>query len=381
MTKLFQPFPLRGITLKNRLTISPMCTYRAGHDGLANDWHLMHYGRLAAGGASMVMTESITVVPEGRHCYGDIGIWNDEQIAPLKRITDFIKGQDSVPAIQLQHAGRKASSTRPWDGGARPLNDEDLRLRGEQGWITVAPSPLPYTSGVPAPRELTIPEIKALVDHYAAAAQRALKAGFEVLEVHAAHGYLLNEFLSPISNHRTDAYGGDRQNRMRFVIEVVEAARSVWPEDKPLLVRVSAVDGGEGGWDLDDTVALARELKIRGVDCIDCSSGGIDGSAVRSRVPRGPGFQVPFAERVRHEADIPTIAVGLILKPEQAAEIVDNSRADLVAIGREALRDPNWPSNARTTLEPENGYAHWADPVGWWLDKRTQSLAAFGKTI
>ena len=381
MTKLFEPFTMRGVTLKNRLMISPMCTYRADQDGMANDWHLMHYGRMAAGGAAMVMTESISVVPEGRHCYGDIGIWEDAQIAPLKRIADFIKAQDSVPAIQLQHAGRKASSTRPWDGGARPLDETDWIERGEKGWETSAPSPLPYTDGVPPPREMSIAEIHQFIDDYAAAVKRAAQAGFEVLEVHAAHGYLLNEFLSPISNIRTDAYGGDLKRRMRLVLEVAEAARAAWPDDLPILTRVSAVDGGSGGWDLDDTVALARELKGLGIDCIDCSSGGIDGSAVRQRVPRGPGFQVPFAERVRKDAGIATVAVGLILSGKQAAEIVDNGRADLVAIGREALRDPNWPNNARMELQPELGFSHWPHPVGWWLDKRTQSLAAFGQSI
>ncbi len=381
MTKLFEPFTMRGVTLKNRMMISPMCTYRATIDGMANDWHLMHYGRMAAGGASLVMTESISVVPEARHCYGDIGLWHDTQIEPLRRIAQFIKDQASVAAIQLQHAGRKASSTRPWDGGARPLDDSDLRERGEQGWTTVAPSALAYSENVPLPRAMPVEEIKCLIGHYASAARRALLAGFEVVEVHAAHGYLLNQFLSPISNRRTDAYGGDRANRMRLVLEVVETVRGIWPADKPVMVRISAVDGGDGGWDLDDSVALARELKALGVDLIDCSSGGIDGSAVRSRIPRGPGFQVPFAERIRHDADIPTAAVGLILSAQQAAEIVDGGHADIVAIGREALRDPNWPNNARSTLQPELGYSHWPNPVGWWLDKRDQSLAAFGQKL
>ncbi|WP_198084597.1 NADH:flavin oxidoreductase/NADH oxidase [Variovorax sp. E3] len=376
MTKLFQTFALRGITLKNRFMISPMCTYRAGQDGMAHDWHLMHYGRLAAGGAAIVMTESISVVPDGRHCYGDIGIWNDEQIVPLKRITDFIKAQDSIPAIQLQHAGRKASSTRPWHGGARALDETDLKLRGEKGWTVVAPSPLPYTPSAPTPRELTTAEVRELVTQYAAAAERALRAGFEIIEVHAAHGYLINEFLSPVANHRTDEYGGSLQNRMRFLLEIIDVVRAIWPEDRPVLVRVSAVDGVEGGWSLDDTVALAQELKLRGVDAIDCSSGGMGGSAVNARVSRGPGFQVPFAERVRLDAGIATVAVGLILEPAQAAEIVDSGRADIVAIGREALRDPNWPNVARTQLDPAGGYAHWPDPVGWWLDRRAQSLAA-----
>ena len=376
MKRLFKPITLRGITLKNRLMISPMCTYHGDQDGIANDWHLAHYGRLAMGGAALVMTESISVVPEGRHCLGDIGIWCEAQVAPLKRITDFIKAQNCVPAIQLQHAGRKASSARPWDGNARPLNEDDFRLRGEKPWTTVAPSPLPYSENAPPPRELTVAEIKELVENYAAAAKRALDAGFEVIEIHAAHGYLINQFLSPSSNQRTDAYGGDIENRTRFLFEVTKAVRDVWPEDRPVFVRVSAVDGTEGGWSLDDTVALAKDLKSRGVDVIDCSSGGMGGSAVNVRVPRGPGFQVPFAERVRAEADILTVAVGLILKPEQAAEIVDSGRADLVAIGREAPRDPNWPNAARTQLEPEGGYAHWQDPVGWWLDRRTKSLAA-----
>jgi 2,4-dienoyl-CoA reductase-like NADH-dependent reductase (Old Yellow Enzyme family) len=377
MTTLFDPFTLRGVTLRHRLVISPMCTYRAGPDGRATDWHFAHYARFAFGGAAMVMTEATSVAAEGRHCYSDLGIWEDGQIAPLRRIAEFLKAHDCVPAIQLQHAGRKASARRPWDG-AKPLDEDDARLRGEPAWPVMGPSPIPYAEGAPVPREMDQADIRDDIEQWVQATRRAVAAGFEVLEVHAAHGYLINQFLSPLANQRQDAYGGDLAGRMRFALELIEAVRAAWPQDKPLLVRVSAVDSG---WSMDDTVALARALKAVGVDAIDCSSGGIGGPVVNARVPRGPGFQVPFAERVRQEAGLPSIAVGLITEPQQAAEIVENGRADLVAIGREALVNPNWVNQALTQMQPQGGYAHWPAPSGWWLDRRNESIAASRRSL
>jgi len=374
MTALFEPYTLRGVTLKNRVVVSPMCTYGAASDGIVTDWHFVHYGRLAIGGAGMVMLEATSIEARGRHCYSDLGIWGDEHVAPLRRIAQFIKAQNCVPALQLQHAGRKASAGRPWHG-AKWLGDEDVRLRGEHPWPVFGPSPVPYTAGAPVPSELGEDEMREVKASWVAAAKRALQAGFDVIEVHAAHGYLLNQFLSPLSNFRTDRYGGDLAGRMRWPLEVVEAVRAVWPHDKPLFVRVSSVDGvEEGGWTLDDTVVFARELKAVGVDLVDCSSGGIGGAATMNRLARSPGFQVPFSHRVRTEAGVPTIAVGLIMTPELAAEIVDEGRGDLVAIGREVLVDPNWPCAARTQLEAERGFTDWPSPTGWWLEKRAQIL-------
>lgn len=373
-TRLFEPLHMRGVTFKNRIVCSPMCMYRAEHDGMANDWHFAHYSRLAMGGAAMVMLEATAVDIMGRHCYADLGIWGDEHVAPLRRITDFMKGQQCLPALQLQHAGRKGGTRRPWHGKS-PLNDEDIRLRGEPPWPVVGPSALPASDGMPLPSELAAVDIPKVIDKWVVATRRAVAAGFEVLELHAAHGYLVHQFLSAYSNKRTDRYGGDRNGRMRFALELVEAVRRVWPEDKPLLMRVSAVD--EAGWSLDDTVALAREFKARGVDAIDCSSGGIAGSPT-NQAARRPGFQVPFAERVRADAGIPTVAVGLIMTPQLAAEIVDNGLADLVAIGREVLVNPNWPCAARTLLEPDRGHTDWPPETGWWLDRRADILAAAG---
>jgi len=373
MTELFSPFALRGLTLKNRIAIPPMCQFAAA-DGLANDFHLAHYGRFALGGAGLIIVESTAIDPSGRISYGDIGLWRDEQVEPLRRLTALLTSLGAAPAIQINHAGRKAAQRRPWDG-ASPLDANDA-ARGEPPWPVIGPSALAAADGWPTPRALTETDIHGLVDAWAAAARRADRAGFAALEVHAAHGYLLHQFLSPLSNRRNDAYGGDRAGRMRFALEVAEAVRSVWPQEKPLFVRVSAVDGFAGGWDLDDTVALSRELKTRGVDAIHCSSGGLLSAATAARVPRAPGFQVQFAERVRREAGVPSIAVGLILTPSQAAEIVDTGKADIVAIGREALVDPNWALHARRALTPERGYADWPQESGWWLDRRVASLAA-----
>lgn len=368
---LFTPIELRGVTLKNRVVISPMCEY-SSRDGFANDWHFVHLGKFALGGAGLVFTEASAVEARGRITHGDLGIWSDEHIPPLKRITEFLKAHGAVPAMQLAHAGRKASMQRPWHGNG-PMDDTD-RGRGEHPWEIVAPSPEPMDTGWLVPHELTVAEIRGIQQTWAQAAQRAQRAGFEVIEVHSAHGYLGHEFLSPLSNKRTDQYGGDLKGRMRFTLELAEAVRAVWPQDRPLFVRVSSVDGIEGGWSLDDTVALARELKARGVDVVDCSSGGLKGAATAARVKRTPGFQVPFAERVRRDAGIRTMTVGLILEPQQAEAILQSGQADLIAIGREALYNPNWPLHAQIALGAEGGYESWPVQYGWWLEKRRYML-------
>ncbi|MDR3467690.1 MAG: NADH:flavin oxidoreductase/NADH oxidase [Xanthobacteraceae bacterium] len=370
---LFTPIAFGDVRSKNRVIISPMCQYSAD-GGVANDWHLVHLGKFAQGGAGIVMTEAVAVVEEGRITHGDLGLWHDGQIAPLRRIADFLRANGAVPAIQLAHAGRKASMQRPWYGNAA-LTAEDV-ARGDRPWPIVAPSAIAMDEGWLTPHALDRDELAALRDSFAAAARRALAAGFDIVELHCAHGYLLHEFLSPLSNRRDDGYGGDRAGRMRFPLEVVEAVRAAWPAGRPLFVRVSAVDGIDGGLALEDTVAFAREAKARGVDLIDCSSGGLMGSATAARLPRGYGFQVPFAAAVREQAGIATMAVGLILHPRQAEEIVAKGEADIVAVGREALFDPNWPLHAELALggKTEGVFESWPRQYGWWLERREPGL-------
>jgi 2,4-dienoyl-CoA reductase-like NADH-dependent reductase (Old Yellow Enzyme family) len=369
--RLFTPLALRGVTLKNRIVISPMCQYSAV-DGHANDWHLVHLGRFALGGAGMVFTEATAVEARGRITHGDLGLWEDGQIAGLSRVAEFLRAHGAVPAIQLAHAGRKASMQRPWHGNG-PLDERD-RARGDLPWQVVAPSALPLDEGWLVPHELSLAGIAALQDAWRHAARRALAAGFDVLEMHSAHGYLGHEFLSPLSNRRGDRYGGDLAGRMRFTLETAAAVREVWPQDKPLFVRVSSVDGLEGGWTIEDTVVLARELAARGVDVVDCSSGGLAGSATAARVKRGPGFQVPFAERVRREACVKTMAVGLILEAQQAEAILEADQADLIAIGREALYDPSWALHAEAALGLQGEFDSWPVQSGWWLERRRRSM-------
>lgn len=373
---LFTPISLRGVTLKNRVVISPMCQYSA-RDGLANDWHFAHLAKFAIGGAGLVFAEAAAVEANGRITHGDLGIWSDAHIAPLKRITDFIKSQGSVAAMQLAHAGRKACMQRPWDGNG-PISETD-RARGEDVWPVVAPSPIPMDSGWLTPHELTVNEIRQVHESWKKAALRALSAGFDVLEMHSAHGYLGHEFLSPLSNKRSDQYGGDLKGRMRFTLELAEILRAAWPQDKPLFVRVSSVDGIENGWTLDDTVALAKEFKARGVDVLDCSSGGLMGSATAARVKRSPGFQVPFAERVRKETSMTTMAVGLILDSHQAEQVLQSGQADLIAVGRQALYDPNWALHGEVALGVVGEYQSWPVQYGWWLDKRQHILTPEAK--
>ena len=369
--RLFTPLALRGVTLKNRIVISPMCQYSAV-DGHANDWHLVHLGRFALGGAAMVFTEATAVEARGRITHGDLGLWEDGQIPGLARVAGFLRAHGAVPAIQLAHAGRKASMQRPWHGNG-PLDERD-RARGDLAWQVVAPSALPLDEGWLVPHELSLAEIAALQNAWREAARRALAAGFDVLEMHSAHGYLGHEFLSPLSNRRGDRYGGDLAGRMRFTLETAAAVREVWPQDKPLFVRVSSVDGLEGGWTIEDTVVLARELAARGVDVIDCSSGGLAGSATAARVKRGPGFQVPYAERVRREAGVKTMAVGLILEAQQAEAILEADQADLIAVGREALYDPSWALHAEAALGLQGEFESWPVQAGWWLERRRRSM-------
>lgn len=374
--ELFTPITLRNVTLRNRLAVSPMCQYSAG-SGVANDWHFAHLSRFALGGFGMVMLEATAVTPEGRITHGDLGLWNDAQAVPLARIAAFLKSQRSVPAIQLAHAGRKASMQRPWEGSG-PMNEADLLERAEAPWKVYAPASHPHDAGWLVPEALDQAGIDRIREGFVAAARRADRAGFEVAEIHCAHGYLLNEFLSPISNDRKDAYGGSLENRMRFPLETIEAVRQVWPDGKPLFVRISAIDGVEGGWSLDDSIVFAKAAKGLGVDVIDCSSGGISPSF---NGKAGPLAQVPYAEAVKKSTPIATMAVGLITQPQQAAGIVAQGQADLVALGREALANPQWPLHAEKTLTGDHaGYADWPVQSGTWLAKRDALLARLGKS-
>jgi 2,4-dienoyl-CoA reductase-like NADH-dependent reductase (Old Yellow Enzyme family) len=346
MPNLFDPLSIRDVTLPNRIVVSPMCEY-SSTNGFANDWHLVHLGSRAVGGAGLVMTEAAAVTPEGRISPHDLGLWSDDHVELLSRIARFIHSQGSVAGIQLAHAGRKAGTYRPWDrDGAVP--------EGSGGWTNVvAPSAIPFADNYPMPQALTLEGIRSVVGAFAAAARRAREAGFRVIEIHAAHGYLISEFLSPLANHRKDEYGGSLENRMRLLLEVVRAVRGTWPENAPLFVRISATDWEESGWTLDDSVALARRLKDSGVDLIDCSSGG---NVPPARIPVGPGYQTPFAERIRREARILTGAVGMITAPAQADHIIRTGQADVAILAREFLRDPYWPLRAARDL----GY-----PVPW----------------
>jgi 2,4-dienoyl-CoA reductase-like NADH-dependent reductase (Old Yellow Enzyme family) len=338
---LFSPLTLRGTTFPNRVWVSPMCQY-SSQEGRPTDWHLVHLGSLARGGAGLVLTEATAVVPEGRISPEDAGIWNDEQAADYERIAAFVRGQGAVPGIQLAHAGRKASTRAPWRGrGYVPP--------AEGGWQSVGPSPIGYDDW-PAPRELTAEELRALPGHWALAARRSLEAGFEVAEIHAAHGYLLHEFLSPLSNRRTDAWGGDLAGRSRLLLEVVDAVREVWPEDKPVFVRLSATDWVPGGLEVDDVAQVATLLAAHGVDLVDVSSGGLSPD---QQIALEPGYQVPFATRVKEASGLPVGAVGLITEPRQAEKIVAGGEADAVFLARELLRNPHWPLLAAAELADE----------------------------
>ncbi|MDI9900489.1 NADH:flavin oxidoreductase/NADH oxidase [Rhodococcus sp. IEGM 1409] len=367
MSKLFTPLTLRSLEIPNRVWMSPMCMYSADADGpntgAPTDFHFAHLASRAAGGAGLVMAEATGVRPDGRISPWDLGLWNDRQQEAFTRITEAIKGHGAVPAIQLAHAGRKASADKPW------LSDRYVP-ETDGGWQPVAPSPIAY-DGLAVPRELTVDEIGQLVEDFADAARRALDAGFQIAEVHGAHGYLINSFLSPVSNHRTDAYGGSFENRIRFALEVVEAVRAVWPEDLPVFFRTSATDwltenseDEREGWTGDDTVRLAKELQARGVDLLDVSTGGMVRDA---KIAPGPSYQVPFAAQVRQSTDIPTASVGIITEPRQAEEIIAAEQSDAVFLGRELLRNPYWAQHAALELDAE---PRWPDQYAYVVKRR-----------
>jgi 2,4-dienoyl-CoA reductase-like NADH-dependent reductase (Old Yellow Enzyme family) len=337
---LFSPLTIRSITLPNRIAVSPMCQYSCV-DGLATNWHLVHLGSRAVGGAGLIIVEASAVEPRGRISPGDMGLWSDAHTEAFKPITAFIKQQGAVPAIQLAHAGRKASTSAPWINRGAQLS------LTEGGWDTIAPSAMPFYEKDRAPREMTVAEIQAIVELFRQAAKRSLEAGFQIVELHGAHGYLLNEFLSPLTNHRTDEYGGPFENRIRFLKEVTAAVRSEWPDPLPLFLRISASDWVEGGWTAEDSVHLAKTVKDWGIDLVDCSSGA---TVPHAQIPAAPGFQVPFADRVKNEGGILSGAVGLITEPHQANDIITSGQADLVLMAREFLRDPYWPLHAAKVL-------------------------------
>jgi 2,4-dienoyl-CoA reductase-like NADH-dependent reductase (Old Yellow Enzyme family) len=348
---LFQPLTLRSVTLRNRIGVSPMCQYSA-KDGFANEWHYVHLGSRAVGGAGLVIAEATAVAPEGRITPGCLGLWSDAHIEPLARIAKFITEQGAVAGIQIAHAGRKASAALPWNGGAHLIESQG-------GWETIAPSAITFGGELTKiPRAMTEAEILRVQNNFVSTAKRALAAGFNFLELHSAHGYLFNSFLSPLSNHRTDKYGGSFENRTRLLLDTTHAVRKVWPNNLPLAVRISAIDWMEGGWQIEDSIALAKLLKAAGVDLVDCSSGGLVPDA---KIEVKPGYQVPFAEKVRHGADIPTAAVGFITEAKQADDIVRDGKADVVLLAREFLRDAYWPVHAAKTLSyklpPPNQYS------------------------
>jgi 2,4-dienoyl-CoA reductase-like NADH-dependent reductase (Old Yellow Enzyme family) len=342
---LFSPLKLRNVTFRNRIFVSPMCQY-SSHDGFPTDWHLVHLGSRAVGGAGLVLMEATAVAPWGRISPADSGIWSEALGEAFSSLTSFVKSQGAVPGVQLAHAGRKASTRVPWQGTGQAGEREG-------GWRPVAPSPLPFDEDDVVPKELTAEEIASLVERFSDAARFARLGGFEAVEIHMAHGYLLHQFLSPLSNRRTDEYGGPLENRMRFPLAVAKAVREAWPAHLPLFVRISSTDWVEGGWDLEQSVEFARRLKAIGVDLVDCSSGG---AAPHAKIPLGPGYQVPFAEAIRRDAGVPTGAVGLVTEPAQAEEIVASGKADAVFLARQLLRDPYWPLHAAEALGVRAGW-------------------------
>lgn len=366
MNNIFDPLALRGVTLRNRYALSPMCQYTA-RDGYASEYHAVHYGRFALGGFGLLMVEATAVSPEGRITHGDLGLWDDAHVPGLARIAGFAKEYGATPGIQIAHAGPKASIQRAFEGNG-PLDDTDA-ARGESPWQVVSPSARPAADGWLLPTALDADGIAKVRADFAAAARRALQAGFEVLELHYAHGFLLNAFLSPLTNDRSDEYGGSFENRIRLALAIARDVRAIWPQDKPLFVRLSAVDGSSSGWTIADSVALASALKAVGVDVIDCSSGGFG----VYEYPNGYGFQVPFAAQIRREAHIATMAVGMIVDPAQAEAIIASGHADLVALGHAALRNPHFPLHAQQT-----SHANWHAQAGWWLEHRASKLDELG---
>jgi len=376
MSKLFSRYTLRSVTFKNRIAVSPMSQYRA-IDGYANDWHKVHLGRFALGGAGLVYAEATAVQKEGRRTHGDLGLWEDGQIEDLKSICAFIEAEGSVPGVQLGHAGRKASERRPWHNET-PVDEEDIKDRDEHPWEALAPSPIAYADGWPTPHEMTEQDIAATIEAFGQAARRSYEAGFKIIEVYAAHGFLVHQFLSPIANQRTDQWGGTLENRTRFAVEIAKSIRANWSDDLPLAFRLSATDWLEGGLEIEDTIKITHALKEAGVDMIDCSTGGIGGKERPRRMVIEQGFQVPFAEQLRNNADMPTMAVGFLWDAEKCAEIIGSGQADMIALARELLDDPNWPLHAAAKLGANENHALWPIESGWWLMKRNRLLSKLG---
>lgn len=364
---LFTPLTLRGLTLRNRIVVSPMSQY-SSVDGAPTDWHLVHLGKFAMGGAGVVFCEETSVSERSRKTYDCPGIYTDAQAKAWRRVTDFIRGQGAAAAIQLGHAGRKVATRAPWDGFA-PLGEADA-AHGRAPWSGLAPSPIPFKEGAMVPKEMDQDDIRHVIQLHVEAAKRSVDAGFDICEIHGAHGYIIQQFLSPITNKRKDGYGGDIQGRMRFGLELIEAVRAAWPADRPLFFRASCVDGRGGIWSLEDTTVLAGELKARGVDLLDCSSGGIEGPLTLHVVPRVPGYHVPFADHIKRETGIPTMAVGLITEAQQAEGYLRAGQCDLVALAREMMWDPNWPVHAAAALGLPKPHELLPRPYAWWLQKR-----------
>ncbi|MBT2303836.1 NADH:flavin oxidoreductase/NADH oxidase [Variovorax paradoxus] len=369
---LFQPIQLRELVLNNRIVISPMCQH-AAESGRATPWHMVHLGKFALGGAGLILTESTAVDPRGRIGTADLGLWEDSQIEPLKEVVDFVHSNGGAIGVQLAHAGRKSGSQPLWEGGAA-LSEQRL-ASDPQPWQRLGPSALPAGPGWSAPVALDAAGIADVVQSFVEATLRADQAGFDVVELHFGHGYLVASFLSPNSNHRDDEWGGGLEGRMRLALEIARKVRAAWPAGKPLFCRLSAVDGSVDGWSLEDSIVLSRELARCGVDVIDCSSGGLTEETRALPVPRGLGFQVPFSERIRQEAQIKTQAVGMIVDAHQAEEVLADGKADLIALGREALFDPYWPHHAAITLGVDPAYERWPVRHGVWLAKRAPGLA------
>jgi 2,4-dienoyl-CoA reductase-like NADH-dependent reductase (Old Yellow Enzyme family) len=376
MPSLFELLRIRDLNIPNRVCVSPMSQYRA-QNGVGNDWHFAHLSRFALGGAGLIFAEATAVCAEGRRTHGDLGLWEDGQIEPLRRVTDFLKSEGAAAGVQLAHAGRKASERRPWHGET-PVNDEDTQLRGEAPWQALGPTAEPYGDGWPEPTAMTEADIEDVIQSFEEAARRADAAGFDVIEVYAAHGFLLHQFYSPLCNTRTDDWGGCYEGRARLSLEVATAIRRAWPDGKPLFFRLSATDWIDGGWAIDDTIRLASDLKARGVDLIDCSSGGIGGPHPLPRFPLGPAYQADLAAQVRAGTDIPTMAVGFIWQAQVANQVITDGQADLVALARELLNDPNWTLRAAAELGVDTDHALWKPEFGWWLNKRERVMRKLG---
>jgi 2,4-dienoyl-CoA reductase-like NADH-dependent reductase (Old Yellow Enzyme family) len=376
MAELFDPLQIRSLTLKNRVCVSPMSQYRA-KDGAANDWHFAHLSRFALGGCAIVFTEATAVSSDGRRTHGDLGLWNDRQLEALKPIAQFIKAEGSIAGIQLSHAGRKASERRPWHGES-PVNAEDVKERNEAPWAAMGPTDEPYGKEWPSPKIMTDEDIHQIIEDFGLAAARADSAGFDAIEVYAAHGFLLHQFYSPLCNTRSDQWGGSFEGRIKLALDVASSIRKNWPAEKALFFRISATDWIDGGWTVEDSIQLAKALKDRGVDVIDCSSSGIGGPHPPVSFPIGPAFQADFAKEIRQNVDIATMAVGFIWDARVANTVIESGQADLIAIGRELLNNPNWALQAAKEIAADDDYSLWDPAFGWWLNKRERVMRKLG---